>query len=420
MRDGLRPRGVTDTLLAALSEAPVVVVTGPRQSGKSTLVRDLIADRHPAAYRTLDDFGLLESALADPQGFVDSLGDGAVVIDEAQLAPDLFRAIKRSVDADRRPGRFLLTGSADPLHMPAISESLAGRARTITLWPFSQGEIAGGPETCVGRLFDERAALPDAPVVDRPALVARIARGGFPEAVAVGSPDARERWMSDYLARIVERDVPRIADIADRLAIPRLLRVLGSRSMRLLNLSEVGRLTEIKRATLDRYVGLLVASFLVRLLPGWSYDVARRSSKRPKPLLTDTGLLCHLVRADEQRLLDDPNLLGPLLESFVANEVLRQATWSGRSLDLMHYRTDTEEVDLVLEDSAGRLVGIEVKATTTPAASDFSGLRALQSAAGDAFRRGVLLHTGSVTVPFGERMWAAPISMLWGCGADVE
>jgi predicted AAA+ superfamily ATPase len=249
--------------------------------------------------------------------------------------------------------------------------------------------------------------------VDRSELVERIVRGGFPEAVSLDPGGPRERWMTDYIVRIVERDVPRIAEIADRLAVPRLLRALGARSMRLLNLSEIGRLTEIKRATLDRYVALLVASFLVRLIPAWSYDTARRSIKRPKPVLADTGLLCHLLRVDAQRLIEDPNLVGPLLESFVANEFMRQATWCSGHIELLHYGTATDEVDLVLEDSRGRLVGIEVKATTSPTMADFSGLRALADAAGGAFHRGVLLHTGTVTVPFGEGMWAMPVSALW-------
>lgn len=414
MRQALCERGITDTLLAALSEAPVTVVTGPRQSGKSTLVRDLIAERHPATYYTLDDFGVLESALGDPQGFVASIGPGPVVIDEVQLAPDLFRAIKVAVDADRRPGRFLLTGSADPLLMPAVSESLAGRARTVTLWPFTQGEISRRPERFIDRLFGAYGPMSDAPGGDRVELVGRIVRGGFPEAVALDPGGPRERWMTDYVVRIVERDVPRISEIADRLATPRLLRALGSRSMQLLNLAEVGRLTEIKRATLDRYVGLLVASFLVRLIPAWSHDIAHRSSKRPKPLLADSGLLCHLLRADERRLLEDPNLLGPVLEAFVATELLRQATWHAGGIEVLHYRTDTDEVDIVLEDASGRIVGIEVKSTPTPTMADFAGLRALSMAAGPSFQAGVLLHTGSVTAPFGKRMWAAPVGSLWG------
>jgi predicted AAA+ superfamily ATPase len=413
MRQALRDRGITKTLLAALSEAPVTVVTGPRQSGKSTLVREMIATRHPATYYTLDDFGVLESALGDPQGFIASLATGPIVIDEVQLAPDLFRAIKLAVDSDRRPGRFLLTGSADPLLMPAVSESLAGRARTVTLWPFTQGEISGAPEHFIDQLFALDGPLGDTHGVDRAELIGRIVRGGFPEAVALEPGGPRERWMTDYVVRIVERDVPRISEIADRLAIPRLLRALGSRSMQLLNLAEIGRLTEIKRATLDRYVGLLVASFLLRLVPAWSPDMARRSGKRPKPLLVDSGLLCHLLRVDERRLLEDPNLLGPVLESFVATELVRQATWHALGIEVLHYRTDTDEVDIVLEDASGRVVGIEVKASPTPTMADFAGLRALSAAAGARFHRGVLLHTGTLTAPFGKHMWAAPIGSLW-------
>lgn len=413
METVLHPRGITDALLATLTEAPVVALTGPRQSGKSTLVRDMIADRHPAAYVTLDDFAMLESALADPQGFVNALGDGPVIIDEVQLAPDLFRAIKLSVDRDRRPGRFLLTGSADPLLMPKSSESLAGRVRTLTLWPLTQGEIAGTPECFIGTLFSEAQPSGAGESMSRDELVRRIVRGGFPEAVALGFPEARARWMEDYLVRIVERDVPRLSDVADRLAIPRLLRVLAARSMQLLNLSEVGRSTEIRRATLDRYVGLLVASFMLTLLPAWSDDVARQVSKRPKPLIADSGLMCHLLRADAARLLADGDALGPVLEAFVAIELMRQASWSPGRPRLMHFRTSTREVDLVIEDASGRLVGVEVKASASPSSFDFAGLRALAHATGARFHRGILLHTGAATAPFGENLWAVPVSALW-------
>ncbi len=409
----LHARGVTETLLAALGEAPVVVVTGPRQSGKSTLVRDMLAQYRPARYVTLDDLTMLEAARTDPLGFIAGLGDGPVVIDEAQLAPNLSRVIKASVDRDRRPGRFLLTGSADPLLMPMSSETLAGRARTVALWPLSQGEMADSAETSLEQLFANEPLTVTAGGEERRALISRIVAGGFPEAVSFDGSEARARWMEDYLVRIVERDVPRMTDIADRLAVPRLLRVLAARSMRLLNLSEVGRLTEIKRATLDRYVALLAATFLVTLVPAWSSDVARRESKRPKPLLADSGLLCHLLRVDEQRLMDDPNTLGPVLESFVAAELLRQSGWSAGQVRLSHFRTSVAEVDIVLEDASGRLVGVEVKASSSPTSPDFSGLRALAESAGSRFHRGIVLHTGSATVPFGERLWAAPVSMLW-------
>lgn len=409
----LHPRGAAETVSQVLTEAPVVVVAGPRQSGKSTLVRDVLAASRPARYVTLDDLTMLEAALTDPEAFLFGLGEGSVTIDEVQLAPKLFRAIKAVVDRDRTPGRFLLTGSADPSLMPVSSETLAGRVRTVPLWPLSQGEAHNRPEDSLARLFADDP-LPQLESTDsREVLISRIVAGGFPEALSLRGPDARTRWMEEYLLRIVERDVPRLADIADRLAIPRLLRVLASRSMRLVNLSEVGRITEIKRATLDRYVALLVASYLVALVPAWSNDVARRATKQPKPLLTDTGLLCHLMRVDERRLLDDPDMLGPVLESFVANELLRQVAWTPGSVRLHHFRTDTAEVDIVLEDAAGRIVGIEVKSSRTPQASDFTGLRLLKEVVGDRFCRGIVLHTGADTVSYGEHLWAAPVSTLW-------
>ncbi len=406
-------RGAEATLLAMLTEAPVVLVAGPRQSGKSTLVRHLIADRHPARYLTLDDITLLDSALRDPQGFVDGAGDAPVVIDEIQRAPGLLRAVKRAVDDDRRPGRFLLTGSADPGLLPEVADALTGRMRTLTLWPLSQAEIEGSTANAVDRLFSGVPFVAGSGGASRADVVERIVAGGYPEALAQGAGPAHDRWMSSYLSLMIERDVPRISDIADRTALPRILRTLAARSMQLLNLSEVGRMVEVKRVTLDRYVGLLVAAYLLRMISAWSGDIAREASKRPKPLIIDTGLACHLLGVDEERLQAFPDLLGPLLESFVATELMRQAEYASARMRFAHFRMRNAEVDLVLEDAAGRLVGIEVKATASPTFADGDGLRRFADLVGHRFRQGVLFHTGSVTAPLGEGVWAVPASWLW-------
>jgi hypothetical protein len=410
----LHHRGAERVLLQMLSESPVVLVTGPRQSGKSTLVRDLIADRFSARYLTLDDTALLDAATRDPQGFITALGSASVIIDEVQLAPGLFRAIKMSVDADRRPGRFLLTGSADPAVSPQVSEALTGRMRSITLWPLEQGEIADAPGEFVNTVFsNELSFAAGTGAIDRRDLIGRVIAGGYPELLSLPEGPARQRWAEDYLLRVVERDVPRLSEIADRLAMPRLLRLLAARSMQLLNLSEVSRLAEIKRATLDRYTALLEATYLVRLIPAWAGDPAREHSKRPKPVVTDSGLACHLLGADETRLLRDPDLLGPLLEAFVACELMRQESFSESRVRMAHFRSGSAEVDLVLEDAAGRLVGVDVKATASPTAADFRGLRAFAERTGPSFVRGVLLHTGTASVPFGDGLWALPVSTLW-------
>ncbi len=409
----LLERWATKAVLDALEWAPVVLVEGPRQAGKSVLVRDLVGQKRPADYVTLDDAVVLAGAREDPQGFVTLLPD-PVIVDEVQRAPGIFLPIKLVVDADRRPGRFMLTGSANVLLMPKVSDSLAGRMRIVTLWPLSQGEIDGEPPGFVEALFDA-APLPRVEgTLDRIALARRITRGGFPEAVSLPEGAPRDGWMRDYATTLLERDVRDLAAIGDRVVMPRLLRILAARSGTLLNVSDLSRATGIARATLDRYLAVLNRTFVVRLIPAWSGDVARRLIKAPKVLVADSGLAAHLVGLDAERLLSDPDRLGPLLDTFVGTELLKQLATIGSRVELMHFRDSRgNEVDWVLEDATGRIVGVEVKSTATPSQRDFKGLRALAASVGERFCRGVLLHGGTASVPMGEGMWALPIEALW-------
>jgi uncharacterized protein len=377
------------------------------------LVRDLVGASRPAAYVTLDDSLRLASAHENPQGFVLGLPD-PVVLDEVQRAPEIFRSIKLSVDQDRRPGRFLLTGSANVLLLPKLSDSLAGRMRIITLWPLSQGEIDGVRERFLEAVFADGPLSPVDGVETRAQLAVRVARGGFPQAVLLPEGAPRDGWMRDYATTLLERDVRELAAVGDRVALPRLLRVLAARSGTLLNASDLARATGIARATLERYLALFAKTFTVQLMPAWAGDVARRLIKSPKVLFTDAGLACHLAGLDAERLLDDPDRFGPLLETSVGGELLKQTAFAVERIDLMHYRDDRgAEVDWVLEDARGRVVGIEVKATSSPSSRDFKGLRAFAGTIGERFHRGVLLHTGQAAVPMGGGMWALPLDSLW-------
>jgi predicted AAA+ superfamily ATPase len=409
-------RRLARPLEAALSDTPVVLLVGARQSGKSTLCRDLLERRRIAGYRTFDDTATLEWAQRDPTGFVASLPAG-VVLDEIQRAPGLFLEIKRSVDEDRRPGRFLLTGSANVLNLPRLADSLAGRMEVKTLWPLSQGEIDGHVETFVDDLFAATWSPKVVASVSRKDLITRILRGGFPEAVARRDSDRRTEWFASYVKTMLERDVRDLANVEALTAIPNLLSLLASRIGGLHNSAEVSRSIGVPSTTVARHLALLETIYMVGRLPGWWSKRSHRLIRAPKLLLADSGVAAHLTRCDEALLEAEPVRLGPLLENFVVMEILKQASWSKERPELSHFRTaGGREVDLVLEGRGGRIVGVEIKATATPRADDFRGLETLREVAGTSFVRGVLLHGGRDVLPFGDRMLAVPLGALWQPG----
>lgn len=402
-------RHITPSLLQALSDTPVVFLNGARQTGKSFLARWLAATDHPARYLTLDDVAVLAAAHGDPTSFVAGL-DGPVVLDEVQRVPRLFLAIKALVDRGRQPGRFLLTGSADVLLLPELADSLAGRMEILTLHPLSQGEIEGHPEGFIETVFTDK--LTDLAVGGAPGLTLldRIQTGGYPEMQTRTSPHRRNAWFSSYISTILSRDVRDLAHIEGLAALPRLLSLLAARAASLLNFAELSRTTGIPQTTLKRYLSLLETTFLVYYLPAWSGNLGKRLVKAPKLMLNDTGLLVHLLGGD----LGPGTQLGPVLENFVVTELRKQSAWSSRRVQFFHFRTQIgREVDLVLEDSSGRVVGIEVKATATLGTEDFKGLRTLADDLGDRFHRGVVLYTGSESIPFGPRLHALPVESLW-------
>ncbi len=401
-------RNITTSLLEALSDSPVVFLNGARQTGKSTLVKSLAEREHPAAYYTLDDATTLAAAEGDPDGFIRSIG-GPVVLDEVQRAPGLFLAIKAEVDRNRAPGRFLLTGSADVLLLPSVSEALAGRMEILTLWPFSQGELEGRTEHFVDAVFEDASPSMREADVD---VLAGALRGGYPEAIARSAQRRRDAWFESYIMTILQRDVRDLANIEGLTALPRLLSLLAARTGSLLNYSEIPRASGLPQSTLKRYMTLLETTFLLQPLQAWSGNLSKRLVKSPKVMLNDAGLAAHLTGLTEDRI--DREGIGPLLENFVYAELLKQVGWSRFRPALFHFRTGTgQEVDLVLERRDGRLVGIEVKAGQTLSGSSFKGLRALADAQPERFHQGIVLYTGRDVVGFGPNLHAAPVSSLW-------
>lgn len=409
----MKRRYLTDQVLAALADTPVVFLQGPRQSGKTTLAQSLQADGYEADYRTFDDAAVLAAARSDPDGFIAALPE-RVILDEVQRVPDIFRAIKRNVDKQRTPGRFLLTGSANALVLPQASESLAGRMEVLTLWPFSQGEIEGRADRFVDACFAPVFKADRVKAAGWPDLVARIVRGGFPEVQTRKAADRRKAWFGAYVTTILERDVRDIANVQGLRDLPRLLRLTAVRAASLLNFADLARDAALPHSTLHRYWALLEATYLARGLPAWSANLGTRLVKAPKVLMDDSGLLCYLAGLDADRLQADDLMTGNILESFVAGEIARQIGWSRAKPALFHFRTHAQqEVDLVLEDAAGRLVGIEVRKTASPSAADFKGLRHLKEKAGKHFLRGILLYTGTESVGFAEDLYALPVGALW-------
>ena len=406
-------RALTPLAAEALDDTPVVLLQGARQVGKSTLAKALLATRPGGVYLSLDDPAVRRAAEVDPGAFV-AQGRGLVVLDEIQLAPQLFQAIKVAVDLDRRPGRFLLTGSANVLVLPRLSESLAGRMELITLEGLAQEELQGGGANLVDRLFADGPLPMQTLALDREALVAAILAGGFPEGRSRPAGRRRSQWFESYIQTLLQRDVRDLSQIEGVTQLPRMLELLAVRSASLLNLAELSRTLGMPLNTLKRYLSLLEALFLVTLLPAWSSHLGLRLVKAPKLLVQDSGLMGHLLGVEPARLAGRPDLLGGLLETFVAGEFRKHLGWARTRARLFHYRTlPGKEVDLLLEGADGSVVGVEVKASASLQAKDFNGLRDLAAVLGPAFRRGVVLYTGSEVLPFGPGLWAVPVAALW-------
>lgn len=408
----LIPRFAAEHVREALGDTPVVAINGARQVGKSTLVTELV-DQHDANHViTLDDATQRDAASIDPNSFVQR--DGLLVIDEVQRVPDLLPAIKAEVDRDRRPGRFLLTGSTRLLSAPEMSASLAGRVEIIDLWPLSQGELARRRERFVDALFHQDPALRITSDMSRADYFDRVCAGGYPEPLQRGGR-RRQAWFSNYVTTVVERMVSDVADIERLALMPRLLRVCAARTAAELNTSAVAGELGLPHRTTGSYMTHLQTVFLIHLLPAWSRNLTSKVVHRPKIFVPDSGIAAHLLGVDRNGLTSPTSpAAGPLVETFVAMELRKQLAWAGTDVAMYHFRDRSgAEVDLVLEARDGQVAGVEVKAASTVRAEDFRGLRLLADRLGSQFAGGVVLYTGHQSVPFGDRLAAVPLAALW-------
>lgn len=410
-RSDFVPRRAASAVTEALADTRVVLVNGARQAGKSTLAR-AVAGQRAAEWRDLDLPQDRQSALEDPVGFITFAG--LMVIDEIQRAPELLLAIKAKVDADPSPGQFLLTGSSRLLGLRDLPDTLPGRMETIELWPFSQGEIDGAPDSFVDAAFRLGPAIRLESAVTRTDYANRLVRGGLPEAVARTDPRRRGKFLDAYVQNLIDRDVRQLAEIERAPQLATLVRLLAARTGHLVAPGSLESDLQISRPTVARYMRLLEEVFLIKRIPGWSRNLGTRATAAPKLVFVDSAIAAQLLGLESHALRRPGAPFGPLLESFVLSELARQLTWSHHLADLYHYRDHNKvEVDGILEDRQGRVVGIEVKAASTVRSEDFNGLRNLSAKVGDDFLVGIVLHTGSATLPFGPKLRAVPVSALW-------
>jgi len=409
----LLPRHVRPNLVEALAEARVACLLGPRQSGKSTLVQAVVADEHRARYVTLDDPATLAQAREDPTGFV--AGTEHMAIDEIQRAPDLMLAIKVVVDNDQARGRFLITGSANVITHPKIADALPGRVDYLTLWPFSQAELAERRSTFLEAAFAGETPQVEDPPVGRAGYADLLVRGGFPEAVRA-DPGRRRRFFSGYVDSILGREVDELGSVRDSEATARILRLAAARSAALANMSSIGRELGIDHKTVGNHLRVLQQLFLIVRLPAWHSNLGHRIVRTPKLHIADSGLLCSLIGVDAERLVADGTLAGGVFETFALTEIMRQAGSSdfAHDLTLHHYRDQPgNEVDIVLERRNGDVVGVEIKASASPRPRDTAGLKLLRDRLGDRFKQGLLLYLGRQSLPVGDRIAMAPLASLW-------
>jgi hypothetical protein len=406
----LYSRLIKARIVEALADTPVVLVAGPRQAGKTTLVRQMATQG--MRYLTLDDELTLLSARADPVGMVRSLD--RAIIDEIQRAPQLLLAIKKSIDEDRRPGRFLLTGSANLMALPTAADSLAGRMETITLLPLSQSELFGNTANWIDAAFAGRLLNVAMPVVGA-ALVEAVLRGGYPEAISRRDSRRRVVWIRQYIDAIIQRDVRDVASIDKIDQLPRFLRSLAQVSGQMCNYTRLGGQVGLDSKTAARYIGVFEQMYLLRRVEVWARNRFKRVVKTPKLQFIDAGLLATLLDLGPAEAQQDRSRFGNVLETFAYSELLKHITTAADDYRVLYYRdVDLFEVDVVIENAAGQLLGVEIKASATVKAGDLHGLKKLASVAGGQFKMGVLLYDGAETLPLGDHLWAVPLSTLWG------
>lgn len=421
MIEGTRmtPKKLTKRLVEArfadlVESFRVVVVNGPRQAGKTTLPQMRQHDKG-GEYRSLDDDAWLAAARSDPATFVNE-AELPLFVDEIQLGRDpLIRAIKRAVDTHDERGQFVLSGSTRFLTVPTLSESLAGRATILDLWPLAMAERVGSPGALVADIFASRTVPLPGSSWSRSDYLDIICAGSYPELPLDASQVRRRDWFSSYLTTVIQRDISEFSEVRHSQALPQLLQLIAARAGSTTVLADVAKALDVKHETARTYVSYLQTVFLIADAPAWSTNLTSRIAKTPKTFISDAGLAAHLLRVDAAALRRPGHpALGGLAETFVYTELLKLRAASEPPFEIYHLRDrGGQEVDFVLESWGGEIIGVEVKASVTPTDHDARHLAWLRDKLGDRFVAGIVLHMGTPSVSFGDRLFAVPISALW-------
>lgn len=412
-------RNLQNLITTALEDTPAVFLNGARQVGKSTLIKNIIDEGHPAEYVSFDDLTVLSAARSDPQGFVAGL-PRYVALDEVQRVPEILLPIKAAIDNDRENslGRFLLTGSANVLLLPNIADSLAGRIEVMMLYGLAESEIiprkrdVSWLEAAFSGQIKE--LLPKEPFMGGLSLEERICRGGFPEALRRALPSRRAAWFASYISTMLERDARDLARIDAVQHLPQILSLCAARTASILNYSEFSRATQIAQTSLKRYMSIVEMLYFITEIPAWSANFSKRLVKSPKLYITDTGLAAYLLGVNPRRLQADRTLFGHLLETFVVMEIKKHLSWFDEPVRPFHLHAQNGlEIDLLLENMRGELVAIEIKSSASVSANDAKPLKTFAALQSDNLCAGILLYAGETIVPLGEKCWAVPISSLF-------
>ena len=397
-----------------LIDFPVLLLIGPRQAGKTTIMSK-ISKEFGYSYVTFDSITDQATAMLDPAGFVNSL-QKPVILDEVQRVPSIFLPIKADVDLNRdNNGQYALTGSANPLLAPKLGDALTGRMALLSLWPLSQGELIGKEEAFLNKIFAEDLGKREVIPCSKEDIVDRLLIGGFPNMHKANDEEARQAWCDSYVSLTLQKDIQQLSQIEGLAHMPQLLQIIATRVGGILNFSNLAVECQIPVTSFRRYMSLLQSLFLLHTIPAWSVNLGKRLIKSPKVYFVDTAILMHSLRFDKLRLINSPGIIGKAVENFVINELCKQISWSKKRINIFHCRfaDNQSEIDVILEDERGKVVGIEIKASETIGPEDFRHIAKLEEVAGDKFLRGIVLYAGNSKVPFGKNRWAMPISSLW-------